>query len=128
MIGIMRAIALLKPKVKVTAIICATENMPSGKAQKPGDVQIAMSGKSIEIINTDAEGRLILADGLMLCPATRLHPPGRCGHAYRRGRCGARLCQCRHLRQHRRHCTSASRKANQQGRRKNLAPAAGRRL
>jgi leucyl aminopeptidase len=64
MIGTMRAIALLKPKVKVTAIICATENMPSGKAQKPGDVQIAMSGKSIEIINTDAEGRLILADGL----------------------------------------------------------------
>jgi leucyl aminopeptidase len=64
MIAAMRAIALLKPKVKVTAIICATENMPSGKAQKPGDVQIAMSGKSIEIINTDAEGRLILADGL----------------------------------------------------------------
>jgi leucyl aminopeptidase len=64
MMGAMRAIALLKPKVKVTAIICATENMPSGKAQKPGDVQIAMSGKSIEIINTDAEGRLILADGL----------------------------------------------------------------
>ena len=60
----MRAIALLKPKRKITAIICATENMPSGKAQKPGDVQIAMSGKSIEIINTDAEGRLVLADGL----------------------------------------------------------------
>ena len=64
MIGAMRAIALLKPKVKVISIICATENMPSGKAQKPGDVQIAMSGKSIEIINTDAEGRLVLADGL----------------------------------------------------------------
>ena len=70
MIGTMRAIALLKPKVKVTAIILATENMPSGKAQKPGDVQIAMSGKSIEIINTDAEGRLILADGL--CYARQL--------------------------------------------------------
>ena len=64
MIGAMRALALLKPKVKVTAIICATENMPSGHAQKPGDVQIAMSGKSIEVINTDAEGRLVLADGL----------------------------------------------------------------
>ena len=64
MIGVMRAIALLKPKVKVTAVVMATENMPSGKAQKPGDVQIAMSGKSIEIINTDAEGRLVLADGL----------------------------------------------------------------
>ena len=64
MLGAMRAIALLKPKVKVIAVVCATENMPSGKAQKPGDVQIAMSGKSIEIINTDAEGRLVLADGL----------------------------------------------------------------
>jgi leucyl aminopeptidase len=64
MIGAMRAIALLKPKVRVIGIVCATENMPSGKAQKPGDVQIAMSGKSIEIINTDAEGRLVLADGL----------------------------------------------------------------
>jgi leucyl aminopeptidase len=64
MIGAMRALALLKPKVKVIGIVCATENMPSGHAQKPGDVQIAMSGKSIEIINTDAEGRLVLADGL----------------------------------------------------------------
>jgi leucyl aminopeptidase len=63
-LGAMRAIALLQPKLKVTAIVCATENMPSGKAQKPGDVQIAMTGKSIEIINTDAEGRLVLADGL----------------------------------------------------------------
>jgi leucyl aminopeptidase len=70
MLGAMRAIALLKPKVKVTCIVCATENMPSGKAQKPGDVQIAMSGKSIEIINTDAEGRLVLADGL--CYARQL--------------------------------------------------------
>jgi leucyl aminopeptidase len=70
MIGAMRAIALLKPKTKVIAVICATENMPSGKAQKPGDVQIAMSGKSIEIINTDAEGRLVLADGL--CYARQL--------------------------------------------------------
>ena len=64
MIGAMRAIAELKPKVRVIGIVCASENMPSGKAQKPGDVQIAMNGKSIEIINTDAEGRLVLADGL----------------------------------------------------------------
>ena len=70
MIGAMRAIALLKPKVRVIAIICAAENMPSGTAQKPGDVQTAMPiapdkpGKTIEIINTDAEGRLVLADGL----------------------------------------------------------------
>jgi leucyl aminopeptidase len=66
----MRAIALLKPKVRVICIVCATENMPSGKAQKPGDVQVAMSGKSIEVINTDAEGRMVLADGL--CYARQL--------------------------------------------------------
>jgi leucyl aminopeptidase len=64
MLGTMRAIALLKPKVRVIGIVCAAENMPDGKAQKPGDVQTAMSGKTIEIINTDAEGRLVLADGL----------------------------------------------------------------
>jgi len=70
MLGAMRAIAMLKPRLKVIAVLCATENMPSGKAQKPGDVQIAMNGKSIEIINTDAEGRLVLADGL--CYARQL--------------------------------------------------------
>ncbi|HTW62457.1 MAG TPA: leucyl aminopeptidase [Terracidiphilus sp.] len=64
MLGAMRAIALLKPKVRVIAVICAAENMPDGKAYKPGDVETAMSGKTIEIINTDAEGRLVLADGL----------------------------------------------------------------
>jgi leucyl aminopeptidase len=64
MLGAMRAIALLKPRARVIGIICAAENMPSGTAQKPGDVQTAMSGKTIEIINTDAEGRLVLADGL----------------------------------------------------------------
>ncbi|MFP5230247.1 MAG: leucyl aminopeptidase [Acidobacteriota bacterium] len=69
MIGAMRAIAQLQVPVKVVGIVCAAENMPSGKAQKPGDVQIAMPasgkpGKAIEIINTDAEGRLVLADGI----------------------------------------------------------------
>jgi len=64
MLGAMRAIALLKPRARVIAIVCAAENMPDGKAQKPGDVQTAMSGKTIEIVNTDAEGRLVLADGL----------------------------------------------------------------
>jgi leucyl aminopeptidase len=64
MIGAMQAIAQLKPAVRVIGVVCAAENMPSGKAMKPGDIQIAMSGKSIEIINTDAEGRLVLADGL----------------------------------------------------------------
>ncbi|MCU1284345.1 MAG: Cytosol aminopeptidase PepA [Acidobacteriales bacterium] len=70
MIGAMRAIALLKPNVKVIGIVCAAENMPSGTAQKPGDIQFAMNGKAIEIINTDAEGRLVLADGL--CYARQL--------------------------------------------------------
>jgi leucyl aminopeptidase len=70
MLGAIRAIALLKPKVRVICIVCAAENMPDGKAQKPGDVQTAMPlapgkpGKTIEIINTDAEGRLVLADGI----------------------------------------------------------------
>ena len=64
MIGAMRAIAQLKPDIKVIAIVCAAENMPSGKAEKPGDIAFAMSGKSIEVLNTDAEGRMVLADGL----------------------------------------------------------------
>ena len=64
MIGAMRAIAELKPAVKVISVICSAENMPDGKAFKPGDVVTAMSGKTIEIINTDAEGRLVLSDGL----------------------------------------------------------------
>ena len=64
MIGAMRAIAELKPKVRVMGVICSAENMPDGLAFKPGDVVTAMSGKTIEIVNTDAEGRLVLADGL----------------------------------------------------------------
>ena len=64
MIAAMRAIAQLKPAVRVLAVICSCENMPDGRAFKPGDVVTAMSGKTIEIMNTDAEGRLVLADGL----------------------------------------------------------------
>jgi leucyl aminopeptidase len=64
MLGAMRALAKLKPSISVIAVIPATENMPGGRAQKPGDVQVAMSGKTIEVINTDAEGRLILADAV----------------------------------------------------------------
>jgi len=58
------AVAQLKPKINVMAIIPATENLPSGNALKPGDILTATSGKTIEIISTDAEGRLILADAL----------------------------------------------------------------
>jgi leucyl aminopeptidase len=64
MIGAMRALAALKPTCKVIAVVPSSENMPGGRAQKPGDVQFAMSGKSIEVINTDAEGRLVLADAI----------------------------------------------------------------
>ncbi len=58
------AIARLKPKINVVAIIPATENLPDGNALKPGDILTAMGGKTIEIISTDAEGRLVLADAL----------------------------------------------------------------
>jgi leucyl aminopeptidase len=62
MIGAMHAIARLKPAVKVVAVVCAAENMPGGRASKPGDVVTAMSGTTIEIVNTDAEGRRRHAD------------------------------------------------------------------
>ena len=64
MLGVMRALATLKPNVKVICVVPSTENMPGGTAQKPGDIQTAMSGKTIEVLNTDAEGRLILADAI----------------------------------------------------------------
>jgi leucyl aminopeptidase len=63
-IGTMRAIGLLKPSIPVLGIIAATENMPDGNATKPGDIVTAMNGKTIEVLNTDAEGRLILADAV----------------------------------------------------------------
>ena len=63
-IGTMRAIALLKPSIPVLGVVAAVENMPSGKATRPGDVVTAMNGKTIEVLNTDAEGRLILADAV----------------------------------------------------------------
>ncbi|HEX2119882.1 MAG TPA: leucyl aminopeptidase [Acidimicrobiales bacterium] len=62
----MSVIAALSPPVRVVAIIPATENMPGGSALKPGDVLTARNGKTIEVLNTDAEGRLVLADGLSL--------------------------------------------------------------
>jgi leucyl aminopeptidase len=64
MIGAMRALAQLKPSIPVTALIPAVENMPGSRAQRPGDIVKSLSGKTIEVINTDAEGRLILADAL----------------------------------------------------------------
>ena len=63
-LGAMRIIAALKPEIAVTAVIPTTENLLGGRAQVPGDIVRAMNGVTIEIINTDAEGRLILADAL----------------------------------------------------------------
>jgi leucyl aminopeptidase len=63
-VGAMLAIAALEPKINVIGVVPTTENMPSGHAIKPGDVVTGSGGKTIEIINTDAEGRLILSDGI----------------------------------------------------------------
>ncbi len=63
-LGCMHAIAALKPKINVVAAIASTENMSGSKAYKPGDILTAYNGKTIEVLNTDAEGRLILADAL----------------------------------------------------------------
>jgi leucyl aminopeptidase len=63
-LGAMRAIALLKPSIPVLGIVAAAENMPDGRASRPSDVVTAMNGKTIEILNTDAEGRLVLADAV----------------------------------------------------------------
>ena len=68
------AIAQLKPKVNVTAVVPATENLPGGNALKPGDVLKAVNGKTIEVVNTDAEGRLILADALSYAVKQGLSP------------------------------------------------------
>jgi leucyl aminopeptidase len=64
MVGLMAAVAALKPAVEVHAFMACAENMPDGKAYRPGDVWGSLDGKSVEIINTDAEGRLVLADAL----------------------------------------------------------------
>jgi leucyl aminopeptidase len=63
-LGAMRAIAKLKPAIPVTAFVPAVENMVSSKAQRPGDIVKSLNGKTIEVLNTDAEGRLILVDAI----------------------------------------------------------------
>jgi leucyl aminopeptidase len=63
-LGTFEALALLQPAINVVGLIAACENMPGGKALKPGDVVTSMSGQTIEILNTDAEGRLVLCDAL----------------------------------------------------------------
>lgn len=71
-LAVVRAAAQLALPVKVTAWLMITDNMPSGKATRPGDVIEQLGGKTVEVLNTDAEGRLVLADGLVA--ASRKHP------------------------------------------------------
>jgi leucyl aminopeptidase len=71
-LGTLRAVAELKPKINVVGLIAACENLPSGSALKPGDVITSLSGQTIEVLNTDAEGRLVLCDALTY--AERLKP------------------------------------------------------
>jgi leucyl aminopeptidase len=94
-LGTLRAASLLELPLRVTGVIPTVENMPSGTAIKPGDVVISMAGKSIEITNTDAEGRLILADAI--CFTSELKPDamvdiatltGACRIALGGGACG----------------------------------------
>jgi leucyl aminopeptidase len=63
-LGAMRAIAQLKPAIPVTALVPTVENMPGSRAQRPGDIVTSLNGKTVEVLNTDAEGRLILIDAL----------------------------------------------------------------
>lgn len=69
-LGVFEALGRLKPKVNVVGVIPSTENMPAGNATKPGDVVKSLSGQTIEILNTDAEGRLILCDALTYAQQT----------------------------------------------------------
>ena len=87
-IGAMRAIAQLKPAVPVTGFVPAVENHINGRAQRPGDIVTSLNGKTIEVLNTDAEGRLILIDAITYAHPARLHPPGGCRHAHRSHRGG----------------------------------------
>ena len=73
-ISAMQIIATLKPAINVTALVSSTENMPSGTAYRPGDILRIMNGKTIEIVNTDAEGRLVLADALSYATREELSP------------------------------------------------------
>ncbi|NVJ69119.1 MAG: leucyl aminopeptidase, partial [Alphaproteobacteria bacterium] len=66
-VGLMKALAGRKAKVNAIGVVGLVENMPSGNAQRPGDVVTSMSGQTIEVLNTDAEGRLVLADALWYC-------------------------------------------------------------
>ena len=74
MLGAMHAIADLEPVLNVTALVATAENMPDGASYRPGDIVRAMNGKTIEIQNTDAEGRIVLSDALSYAVELGLSP------------------------------------------------------
>jgi leucyl aminopeptidase len=84
-VGLMAAVAALRPDVEVHGIFAAAENMPDGNAYRPGDIWGSLDGKTVEIINTDAEGRLVLADALAY--AAKLKPDYLIDHATLTGAC-----------------------------------------
>ena len=86
----MKAIAALKPDVAVVGVVPLVENMPGGRAMRPGDVVRSAEGKTVEVLDTDAEGRLILADALVVRAPARRDAPRGCGDADRRDRHRAR--------------------------------------
>ena len=85
-IGAVKAIAELALPIRVTGWVPSAENMPSGTAQRPGDVITIYGGKTVEVLNTDAEGRLILADALGMAAAGQARPDHRHRDPHRRGR------------------------------------------
>ena len=75
LLGAMHVVGQLKPKVNLVVVIPAAENMTSGSAYRPGDIVTMLSGHSVEVLNTDAEGRIILADGIDLRQAAGSESP-----------------------------------------------------
>ena len=95
-VGLMHALAARKAKVNAVGVIGLVENMPDGNAQRPGDIVTSMSGQTIEIINTDAEGRLVLADVLWYVQdrfKPQLHGRSRDAHRRHPRRAGAGICR-----------------------------------
>ena len=125
-LGVMKTIARLALPLNVVGIVGAVENMPGGNASRPGDVVTSMSGQTIEILNTDAEGRLVLCDALTY--AERFEPAcvDRRRHPDRRLRHRARHADQRALRQRRRARRRAARERRRRGRSRLAAAAVGR--
>jgi leucyl aminopeptidase len=73
-LGTMKAVAELKLPVKVTAVVCSAENLPGGQSYRPGDVIATYSGKTVEVLNTDAEGRMVLCDGIHYAKEQKCEP------------------------------------------------------